>query len=175
MLGGVSLLDRAAAYAHPLSKVFAVAVRDEGQVKGADTPVIRDEEGIAGPLAGLVSALRFANEQYAEAVLTIPADMPFLPTDLAQRLIDGLGNVGAAIARSGGHLHPVCGLWSTRAIDLVPDYLASTRRSLKGFAETVGYVAVDWPDEPVDPFFNINSAQDLVQAEHLLATSISPE
>jgi molybdopterin-guanine dinucleotide biosynthesis protein A len=42
-------------------------------------------------------------------------------------------------------------------------------------AETVGYVAVDWPSEPMDPFFNINSAEDLAQAEHLLEKSMSPE
>lgn len=170
MLGSMSLLDRAIDYASALSKTFVVVVREEGQVGQADIPVIRDDPAVEGPLAGLVSALRFARDEGAGAVLTIPADMPFLPPDLAGRLAEALWPNGAAIACSCGHLHPVCGLWSTGALDGVPQYLASGRRSLKGLAEAVGYAAVEWPTDPVDPFFNINSQRDLAQAERLLNT-----
>lgn len=171
MLGGVTFLDRALDYASAVSSLVAVAVRDARQVGDAGLPVILDEAAIGGPLAGLVSALRFALDEGAAAVLTIPADMPFLPNDLAGRLVVALPPNGAALASSGAHLHPVCGLWSTGALDAIPPYLASGRRSLKGFAEAVGYAPVDWPTEPLDPFFNINSEQDLAEAENLLATS----
>jgi molybdopterin-guanine dinucleotide biosynthesis protein A len=30
----------------------------------------------------------------------------------------------------------------------------------------VGYVAVEWPADPVDPFANVNTPEDLLQAEH---------
>ena len=50
----------------------------------------------------------------------------------------------------------------------VPDYLAGGRRSLRGFAERVGFVAVEWPAGPIDPFFNVNNAADLARAEALL-------
>jgi molybdenum cofactor guanylyltransferase len=73
------------------------------------------------------------------------------------------------VASSGGHLHPVCGLWRVSALDAVPAYLASGRRSLRGFAEAAGFTAVDWPIEPLDPFFNINTPEDLAAAERLLA------
>jgi molybdopterin-guanine dinucleotide biosynthesis protein A len=113
----------------------------------------------------LVAALGFGRDEDADAVLTLPADMPFLPPDLADRLAEELANKRAAIAKSCGHLHPVCGLWLTAALDFVPEYLASGRRSLRGLAETVGYVAVDWPTGPEDPFFNINTSADLAEAE----------
>ena len=51
---------------------------------------------------------------------------------------------------------------------MLSDYLAFGKRSLKGFAEMVGYAVAEWPTEPFDPFFNVNSAEDLVQAEQLL-------
>jgi molybdopterin-guanine dinucleotide biosynthesis protein A len=38
--------------------------------------------------------------------------------------------------------------------------------ALIGFAETIGYAAVDWPGEP---FFNVNSPEDLAEAEARLA------
>ena len=171
VLGGISLLDRAVVYASGLANLFAVAVRDEAQARKLAIPVVRDDAEIEGPLGGLVSALRFARDKGAHAALTIPADMPFLPPDLAKRLVETLPRTGtgAAIARSGGHLHPVCGLWRTEALDEVPEYLASGRRSLKGFAEILGYAAVEWPADTLDPFFNINSEGDLAEAERLLS------
>lgn len=167
-LGGVSLLDRAAAQARRWSDRMCAAVRDPAQLGNAALPFIEDDPAIEGPLAGLVAALHYARGEGIDAVLTIPADMPFLPEDLGERLTAAVAEEPAAIASSGGHLHPVCGLWRTEALDRAPDYLASGRRSLKGLAQTVGYLSVDWPAEPIDPFFNINSPDDLVEAERLL-------
>lgn len=164
LLGGTTLLDRAIDYANGLSDKVAVAVRDQ-QVGDARVAVIRDDPTIEGPLAGLVAALGFGRDEDADAVLTLPVDMPFLPSDLTDRLADELANNRAAIATSGGHLHPVCALWLTATLDYVPEYLASGKRSLRGLAETVGHVAVDWPTDPEDPFFNINTSADLAEAE----------
>ena len=164
LLGETTLLDRAIDYASGLSDEVAVAVRDQ-QIDEARAAIIRDDPMIEGPLGGLVAALRFAHNEGADAVLTLPTDMPFLPPDLADRLAEELASNRAAIARSGGHFHPVCGLWLTAALDSVPEYLASGSRSLRGLAETVGYAAVDWPTDPEDPFFNINTSADLVEAE----------
>jgi molybdopterin-guanine dinucleotide biosynthesis protein A len=166
--GGTTLLDRAIQFALTQSVLVAVAVRDIQQVGEIGVAVIRDDPKIEGPLAGLVGALRFAVDEGVDAVLTLPADMPFLPSDLADRLAKELASNRAAIARSGGHLHPVCGLWLAGALDSVPAYVASSRRSLRGLAEATGYAAVDWPADLLDPFFNINTPADLTAAEQLL-------
>lgn len=168
VVGGRTLLDRALMQARQWSDQVAVAVRDEAQLGGCAANIILDERGVDGPLAGLISALRFAHGSGVDAVLTLPTDMPFLPSDLCGRLRERLGNSAAAVASSGGHLHPVCVLWRVSSLDLVPAYLASGRRSLKGLAEAAGFTAVDWRAEPVDPFFNINSPEDLAAAERLL-------
>ena len=168
MLGGKSLLDRALDYAGGLSELSAVAVREAAQVGFGDFVTVQDDAMAEGPLGGLVSALHFGRREGVDAVLAIPADMPFLPPDLADRLSEAFHRSRVALASSGGHLHPVCGLWSVESLEALPDYLASGRRSLKGFAEAAGFVTVDWKADPVDPFFNINSERDLRQAERLL-------
>lgn len=145
-LGGISLLDRALARARLWSDDIRIA-------DGAS-----DLPGVGGPLGALAAAL-------GEELLTIPCDMPFLPDDLAERLA---GDRPATLAASGGHLHPVCARWRSEAKAGLADYLATGRRSLRGFAEAVGYEAVEWPVEPFDPFFNINDAADLACAEEML-------
>ena len=167
VLGNQRLIDRAEILARRWSAKVAIAVREIGQAAGTSVVPILDQQGIEGPLGDLASALRFAKGVSCDAILTIPADMPFLPSDLLDRLDSGKGNGAVALASSGGHLHPVCGLWSTRVLEDVPRYAADAKRSLIGFAEAVGYVAVDWPVDPFDPFFNINSARDLAVAERL--------
>ena len=167
LLGGRRLIDRVEALARQWSDILAVSIRDAAQVEGTPLDCILDEEGIEGPLAGLAVALRFGRTASREAVLTIPVDMPFLPADLRERLSAEIGHHGAAISSSGGHLHPICGLWRVSALEELGGYLATGQRSLKGFAEAIGSRTVDWPTEPSDPFFNINSAEDLAIAERM--------
>jgi molybdopterin-guanine dinucleotide biosynthesis protein A len=143
-------------------------LRSADQLGGIALPTIIDDAAIAGPLAGLAAALDWAGKQGADAALTIPCDMPCLPDDLPLRLEASLGDHAAALAASGNHLHPVCGLWRTDGLLAMPAYCASGRRSLHGFAERVGFARVDWPATPADPFFNINSPDDLAEAERLL-------
>jgi molybdopterin-guanine dinucleotide biosynthesis protein A len=108
--------------------------------------------------------MRFASAEGKQFVLAIPADMPFLPADLLDRLREAIGDEGCALAESGGHIHPVCSLWRAGTTALAESYAASGRRSLKGLAASLGFVTVEWPTEPVDPFFNINTNEDLAEA-----------
>ena len=168
-LGGERLIDRALRAAYRWSNLVAVAVRDPAQVEPVAAPVILDRDDIAGPVAGLISALRFGAERERAQVLTIPADMPFLPPDLLSRLRLGIGDSGCAMASSNGHVHPVCGLWRSSALHRAGDYLATGRSSLRGFAELIGYAPVDWTAARFDPFFNINTAEELAEAEWRVA------
>jgi len=149
LLGGVTLLDRALRIAHSWSDDVLVA-------DGAT-----DLPGIEGPLGAIAGAFALGGD-----FLTMACDMPFLPADLPQRL--GRESKAAALAESGGRLHPVCALWRARAGEGLAAYAASGRRSLRGFAEAVGYAAVAWEADPIDPFFNVNDEADLARAEALL-------
>ena len=167
-LGGETLLDRAIRTARGWSAHVAVAVRANDQVGAVGAELIRDDPDLPGPLAGLAVALAFARRTGRPAVLTIPCDAPFLPSDLACRLLGALGGHGATLAESGGEIHPVCALWRVTALDRLAAYLATGRRSLRGFAEHVGSATAHWSAEPVDPFFNVNTPDDLARAEALL-------
>lgn len=167
-LGGLTLLERALDQARRASDAVAVAVRDPAQAPRPEGVEQILDADCDGPVGGLAAALAFARDRGRAAVLTLPCDMPLTPPDLAQRLARGLGDHGAALAASGGRLHPVCGLWRVEALETLTAWAGTGGRSLKGFAAEAGFVTVDWPVEPFDPFFNVNTPGDLVRAEALL-------
>ncbi len=166
-LAGRKLIDRAIEQARGWSDRIVVSLRSPNQAGPLATPCIADAPDVGGPLAGLAAGLAWARDWGADGLLTIPCDMPFLPADLASRLMSAIGEHGAAVAASGGRLNPVCALWRTSGIDEISAYLETGRRSLHGFAAQVGYVEVDWPAATPDPFFNINTKADLAEAERL--------
>lgn len=167
-LGGTTLIEQAFERAHSWSNLAVVAIRSTDQLGFRPLPWIVDAPGIAGPLAGLIASLGWASEQGSNVLMTIPCDMPFLPDDLPRRLLAGIGEHSAAVASSGGNLHPVCGLWRVEAIQQIDAYCSSGRRSLKGFAQHLGFAEVEWPTVSRDSFFNINSPADLATAEAML-------
>lgn len=162
--GEATLVGRALQLARSYADSVALAVREPGQVGAVGAPLLLDDPLIAGPLAGLASALAEARRLGASSVLTLPCDMPALPHDLAQRLGDALGadpNAQAAVAWSNGRLHPVCALWRAEALDRLADYAASGGRSLRGLAQACGAAIVDWGDIAPDPFAGANTPEEL--------------
>ena len=130
--------------------------------------VADDSADFAGPLAGILAAMNWAKRLHpsAAAVLTVPADTPFLPRDLASRL----KAAGApALARSGGRIHPVVGLWPLRLRDDLQRALrAEGIRKVEDWTARLDPVLVDFEAGAIDPFFNINTPEDLVRAAALL-------
>ena len=168
-LGGARLLDRALVTAGAIGAPMIIVVREPCQVDGFAGTVVLDAPGIAGPLAGLYSALAWATNAGADRVLTLPCDMPFLPGDLCARLEVALtGGFGATVAASGGRLHPVCALWRTTVAPILAQRASEGRLSLRGLSEAVGCAAVEWPVDQGDPFININTAGDMAAAEATL-------
>ena len=129
-------------------------------------------EGYPGPLAGVLAALEWTakNRPQTQWVLSAPGDCPFLPRDLVQRLHEARSAEGSqlAVAASGGRSHPVVGLWSVSLRDELRHALVEEdMRKVGGWTARYRLAVADWPVEPVDPFFNANTAEDLSEAERL--------
>lgn len=172
-LGGRRLIDYALDAARGYGGPAAIGARTVAQAPHCDGfGVVVDDAGLEGPLAALAAGLRWARAQGVDFLLTLPCDAPFLPDDLAVRLRSCATRTGSQVVvpASAGRLHPACGLWRTAALEHLPDYIASGRRSLIGFAGHVGLVAEEWAAPAGrDPFFNVNTPADLAHAEAMLA------
>ena len=136
-------------------------------------PVVADTvEGYPGPLAGVLAALEWAaaNRPRVEWVVSAAGDCPFLPRDLVERLQQARRNEGAdlAVAASGDQTHPVIGLWKVAARDELRHALVEEdMRKIDRWTARYKLATVSWPTEPVDPFFNANTVEDLAEAERL--------
>lgn len=126
-----------------------------------------------GPLSGLLAAMDWAATQApaADLIATVSSDVPFLPVDLVQRL-DAARNEGAAIAESAGRRHPTIALWPMHLRSKVADALARRALSVNRLAADLNAVAVPFPmrnidGQEIDPFFNINTRDDLTAARVL--------
>jgi len=140
-------------------------------------PVAADSvEGYAGPLAGVLAGMEWtaAHSPRSPWIVTAPTDAPFLPADLVARMLASVEEAGAdmACAASGGRAHPVCGLWPVRlAAELRRSMVEEEVRKVDRWTTRYRLVPVDWPVEPVDPFFNANTPDDLAEAERLLSAA----
>lgn len=178
-LGGASLLDRAARRLGP--QVSALAVNANGPVlfaDGGELPVFADlDTARAGPLGGILAALDHAKRHHpgASHVATVPIDSPFFPADLVARLARAADSPDRIVtARSAGGLHPVFALWPVALTGDLAAWLAGggalrVRSYLERHqARIVDFPSLDTPRGLFDPFFNINTPDDLAAAENWL-------
>lgn len=123
-----------------------------------------------GPLAGVLAGLDWAcrHNPPPAYVLTVPCDTPFLPPRLAADLREALRESGAEIAcgASEGRTHPLCALWPVAIADaLREDFREEPNLGVGRWLFRHRVVEVVFASEPVDPFFNVNSRDDLAAAE----------
>ena len=173
-IGGRTILDHVIDRLSPqCDGLMLNANGDPARFARFGLPVVADTvEGYPGPLAGVLAALEWAaaNRPRVEWVVSAAGDCPFLPRDLVERLQQARRNEGAdlAVAASGHQTHPVIGLWKVAARDELRHALVEEdMRKIDRWTARYKLATVSWPIEPVDPFFNANTVEDLAEAERL--------
>ncbi|WP_221938506.1 molybdenum cofactor guanylyltransferase MobA [Mycobacterium sp. KBS0706] len=175
-LGGVPLLDRVIARAAPqVSALCLNANGDPSRFARWTLPVVPDDvPGAPGPLAGILAALDWAaaTRPEVELVASFPCDAPFIPRDLVARLAAARRGERAEItvAASGGRTHPVVALWPVALRgDLRRALVEEEIRKVERWIGRHPTAVVEFVCDPVDPFLNGNTPEDLAEAERLLA------
>jgi molybdopterin-guanine dinucleotide biosynthesis protein A len=175
-IGGVTILQRVLECLNPQCE--SVIINANGDPKRfADTglPVVADSvPDFAGPLAGILAGLDWAaaNAPQSEWLVSVPGDCPFLPKDLVARLHEARCAAGAplACARSGEWRHPVVALWPVvLRDDLRRALVDEDLHKIEIWTARHGIASAEWPIEPIDPFFNVNTPEDAARAEALAA------
>lgn len=173
-LGGRTLLDRVTERLAPQCVGLALSANgDPARFSGFPGPILPDTlPDHPGPLAGILAGLDHAAARHPEVahVVSISGDAPFLPRDLVSRLRTVRQDATIAVAASGEREHYTVALWPVSLRSDLRGALAERgERRVGAFIACHGAAAVRWPVDPVDPFLNINTPDDLGRAEALLA------
>ena len=176
-IGGSTVLTRLIARLSPrVGRIVLNTNGNPGLFAGLGLTVIADSlPDHPGPLAGILAALEWAAAEGSgtEWVVTVPCDTPFLPADLAERLhaARSRDNAVLACAASAGRTHPVAALWPvTLAPALRQAIIEQNVRKVSRFTDRYSRAIAEWGTDPVDPFFNVNTAEDLAEAQRLAST-----
>jgi molybdopterin-guanine dinucleotide biosynthesis protein A len=120
-----------------------------------------------GPLAGLLAGLHWATALGADAVLTVPGDMPFLPRGLAQALLPAPRAV-----RVQERMHHLVATWQVACLETLESFLsASQSRRVADFARLIEMQYVEFPVSTGYSFANINTVQQLELARQFALTA----
>jgi molybdopterin-guanine dinucleotide biosynthesis protein A len=174
-IAGRTILERVVSrFAPQCDGLILNANGDPARFAALGLPVVPDSvPDFAGPLAGILAALEWCAEHHPDiaTVASVAADTPFLPRDFVSRLHAAREAAGTplACAESGGQPHPVNGLWPVALRnDLREALVAEGLRKIDRWTARHGIAHATWSAEPYDPFFNVNTPEDLAAAEEVI-------
>lgn len=155
-------------------QVDAIALNANGDPERFGTlglPVLADSiDGYVGPLGGVLAGLDWAAARGATHIVTAAADTPFFPGDLVPRLLYAAEDQGKpiALARTEDGRHPTFGLWPVALRDDLRRALSDGMRKVVLWTDSHGTAYADFPSDGFDPFFNVNTPEDLEKARTIL-------
>ncbi len=174
MLAGRTILAHVIERLAPQVEGLVISANgDPGRFAHFGLPVIADTvPGAPGPLAGILAGMEWAATHHPQAthIVSSPADTPFLPPDLIFRLTNALAaeKANIAIAASGAHTHFATALWPVKLADDLRKVLQAGTVRVSAFVQDYSVSVVAFTSDVIDPFFNINTPEELAEAEHLL-------
>jgi molybdopterin-guanine dinucleotide biosynthesis protein A len=141
-------------------------------------PVVADSlDGFLGPLAGVLAGLDYAAEHGFDHIVSVAADTPFFPTNLVSALETASKHMDVPIALAatkieGGKTvrHPTFGLWPVALRDDLRSALQDGLRKVVLWTDQHGAETHVFESGDIDPFFNINTPEDLELANKMMET-----
>ena len=129
-------------------------------------------EGQLGPLVGILTAMKWAKESHHKYswIASFPCDTPFFPESIISKFIQESKKKESLIlcASSHGRKHNIFGLWSLELYDkLYNDLVNNKVRKVQDWTKVNNIKNLEFEFRGYDPFFNINTSEDLEFAKKL--------
>lgn len=174
-LAGKTLLQRTIDRAQPqVTQLLLNANGNSLRFARTRLPVVPDVfPDNLGPLAGIHAGLNWMQTKSptAEWLVSFASDTPFFPTDLAEQFLSAVSSgTKLVVASSKLNIHPVFALWHiSLKVEIETQLKTGKAPRLQEWMKNHNPVQVDFPADKYEPFFNINTPQDLYAAEPVAA------
>ena len=133
---------------------------------------IKDYKKNLGPLGGVLSAMKWAkdNNKKYQWIITFPSDTPFFKKEIMNTFLNKINTKESELffMKSNEKRHNIFGLWSLDLIDQLEKDLENGSRKVEKWANNIGVKTINMSFEKKDPFFNINTKEDLEKAKQIL-------
>jgi formate dehydrogenase accessory protein FdhD len=175
-VGGKPIAERVIGALMRVTSDVVVITNDAAAYAPLGLPMRADSVLSGGALAGLLTALRWAEEKDAAGVLTVACDMPFASGALLERIADTAQSTGADVVapESGGRrgIEPLFAYYATRCIHAIEAAIARDDLRMISFHEDVKVAVIGSGDvhgygDPAILFMNVNTPDELESARAL--------
>ena len=134
--------------------------------------VIKDIKKNLGPLGGVLTAMKWVkhNNKDYKWILTFPVDTPFFKRTILQKFLQDIQPEESKLffIKSNNTRHNIFGLWSVDLMEKLEEDLNKGERKVEVWANSIGVKTVNIEFQNEDPFFNINTKEDLEIAKKRL-------
>jgi len=134
--------------------------------------IIEDIKKNLGPLGGVLTAMKWVknNNKDYKWISTFPADTPFFKHSILQKFLQNIQSEESKLffIKSNNTRHNIFGLWSIDLMDKLEEDLNKGERKVEVWANSIGVKTINIEFQNEDPFFNINTKEDLEKAKDRL-------
>ena len=172
-LGGIILIDYILKeIINNFNEVLIVANSSIQYLNSDKIIKIEDYKKNLGPLGGILSAMKWVkdNNKKYQWIASFPSDTPFFKIDNLNDFLKRVNEKESELffMKSGEKRHNIFGLWSVHLVDQLDKDLETGTRKVERWANDIGVKIINMTFEKQDPFFNINTKEDLEMAEKIL-------
>ena len=170
-VGGIPLIDRVnSKLSKDLKRILINSNAEPHGFSHLDQDIKADVfEGFAGPLAGVLTGMRWAEDiDGTKWIVTAAADTPFFPDDYVNRMSKAKQGNRIVLAASNGRKHPVFGIWDISLADDLETFLKNGDRKVMLFVQKYAHKIEPFDTTGSDPFFNVNTPEDRETAEKII-------
>ena len=140
--------------------------------KSEKISIIEDFKKDLGPLGGVLSAMKWIkkNNKDYQWISTFPIDTPFFKNYILKDFFKKIDLTESKLffIKSNNTRHNIFGLWSIDLIDRLEEDLNNGERKVEVWANSVGVKIINMSFDKNDPFFNINTKEDLEKAKEYI-------
>ncbi len=153
-------------------KILIVSNDSNLKIENKKIKIIKDcIEGYLGPLAGVLSAIKYANsyKNKYKWIITFPCDTPFFNRIIIKKMFEKINLAEEKIyfIKEKKQRHNIFGMWSTSLEKTLEDDLNNNFRKVDLWADKIGCNFIEKDIQSKNEFLNINTKEDLKLAEKI--------
>ena len=153
-------------------EILLVANNSINFKKSKNITLINDFKKNLGPLGGVLTAMKWVkeNNKNYQWISTFPADTPFFKTHILKKFLQAINfdENKLFFIKSNNTRHNIFGLWSIDLLEKLEEDLNKGDRKVEIWANKIGVKSINMHFKNQNPFFNINTKEELAKAEEIL-------